>query len=89
VLRRFTLIAILAEAYPVDGAQFTCPHAPSPAGQERRDPMDELESGGGGRNAIVLVVALLVLGAVLAMLYKSASNRDLPDDEWFDFEHPS
>ena len=51
--------------------------------------MSESESGGGGRNALVLIVALLVLGGILAMLYRSASNRDLPDDEWFDFEHPS
>ena len=51
--------------------------------------MSESESSGGGRNALVLIVALLVLGGILAMLYKSASNRDLPDDEWFDFEHPS
>ena len=43
----------------------------------------------GGRNGLILIVALLVLGAVLAMLYRSASHRDLPDDDWFDFEHPS
>lgn len=51
--------------------------------------MSDSESDGGGRNTLVLVVALLVLGGILAMLYRSASNRDLPDDEWFDFEHPS
>ncbi len=51
--------------------------------------MSKSEDGGSGRNALVLVVALLVLGGILAMLYRSASNRDLPDDEWFDFEHPS
>ena len=51
--------------------------------------MSESEGGSGGRNALVLIVALLVLGGILAMLYKSANNRDLPDDEWFDFEHPS
>ena len=42
--------------------------------------MSESESGGGGRNALVLIVALLVLSGILAMLYRSASNRDLPDD---------
>jgi hypothetical protein len=51
--------------------------------------MHDSESSGGGHNGLILLVALIVLGAVLAMLYKSASNRDLPDDEWFDFEHPS
>jgi hypothetical protein len=40
------------------------------------------------RNSLVIVVALLVLGAILAMLYRSASNDELPDDEWLDFEHP-
>lgn len=51
--------------------------------------MSGSESGGGGRNALVMIVALLVLGGILALLYRSASNRDLPDDEWFDFEHTS
>jgi hypothetical protein len=42
------------------------------------------------RNSLLLVVALLVLGAILALLYQSASHDDFPeDDEWFDFEHPS
>lgn len=41
------------------------------------------------KNGLFLVVAVLVLGAVLAMLYRSASHRELPDDEWFDFEHPN
>ena len=40
------------------------------------------------RNSLLIVVALLVLGAILAMLYRSASNEELPDDEWLDFEHP-
>jgi len=40
------------------------------------------------RNSLLIVVALVVLGAILAMLYRSASNDELPDDEWLDFEHP-
>jgi hypothetical protein len=40
------------------------------------------------RNSMLIVVALIVLGAVVAMLYRSASNEELPDDEWLDFEHP-
>lgn len=40
------------------------------------------------RNSLLIVVALVALGAILAMLYRSASNDELPDDEWLDFEHP-
>jgi hypothetical protein len=41
------------------------------------------------RSSILMLVALIVLGAILALLYRSASNDELPDDdEWFDFEHP-
>lgn len=43
---------------------------------------------GGNRNLLFLVVALAVLGAIIAMLYRSASNEELPEDEWLDFEHP-
>jgi hypothetical protein len=42
-----------------------------------------------GKNGLLVLVALLALIGVLAMLYRSASNRDLPEDEWFDFEHPT
>ena len=37
---------------------------------------------------LVLLAALGVLGAILALLYRSARNDDLPEDEWLDFEHP-
>jgi hypothetical protein len=40
------------------------------------------------RNSMLIVVALVVLGAIIAMLYRSASYEELPDDEWLDFEHP-
>lgn len=40
------------------------------------------------RNSLFIVIALVVIGAVLAILYRSASNQELPDDEWLDFEHP-
>lgn len=43
---------------------------------------------GGNRNLVLVVLALAVLGAVLAVLYRSASDDELPDDEWLDFEHP-
>lgn len=40
------------------------------------------------RNSLILAVALLVLGAVLFMIARSASVDESLDDEWFDFEHP-
>ncbi|HQX62665.1 MAG TPA: hypothetical protein PK593_04300 [Thermomicrobiales bacterium] len=43
---------------------------------------------GGTRNVSVLVVALLILGAILALLYRSASSEEIGEDEWHDFEHP-
>ncbi len=43
---------------------------------------------GGTRNVVVLVVALGILGAILALLYRSASHEELGEDEWLDFEHP-
>ena len=42
-----------------------------------------------GKNGALVLVGLLVLAGVLAMLYRTASNRDLPEDEWFDFEQPT
>lgn len=43
---------------------------------------------GGTRNVLVLVAALAILGAILALLYRSNSREELPDDEWLDFEQP-
>lgn len=43
---------------------------------------------GGTRNVLVLVVALGILGVIVALLYRSVSHEDLPEDEWLDFEHP-
>jgi hypothetical protein len=40
------------------------------------------------RNSLILGIALLVLGAVLFMIYRSATEDGELDDEWFDFEHP-
>jgi hypothetical protein len=52
-------------------------------------PCDESEGIlGGTRNVSVLVVALLILGAILALLYRSASSEEIGEDEWHDFEHP-
>jgi hypothetical protein len=40
------------------------------------------------RNSLILGLALLILGAILFMIYRSVSEEDSLDDEWFDFEHP-
>jgi hypothetical protein len=37
----------------------------------------------------LLVLVVLVVAVAVAMLYRMSSQRDLPDDEWFDFEQPS
>ena len=42
------------------------------------------------RNGLILLVAILaIVSVVAAMAYRSASNKGLPEDEWFDFEHPT
>ena len=43
-----------------------------------------------GKNGFALLIAILAIVAVVgAMVYRSASNKELPEDEWFDFEHPT
>ena len=37
----------------------------------------------------LLVLVVLIVAVAVAMLYRMSSQRDLPDDEWFDFEQPS
>jgi hypothetical protein len=42
------------------------------------------------KNGFMLLVAILaIVAVVVAMVYRSASNKELPEDEWFDFEHPT
>lgn len=38
--------------------------------------------------AILAIVIIAVVGIVGLMLYRSASEEDFPDDEWFEFEVP-
>ncbi len=44
---------------------------------------------GRSRNGFLVLFVLLVVGAVLLALYRSASHDELPEDEWLDFEHPN
>lgn len=43
---------------------------------------------GKSKGGVLLLVVLAVVVAV-GMLYRMSSQRELPDDEWFDFEQPS
>lgn len=36
---------------------------------------------------LLTIVVLAIVAAVIAALYRSANNADLPDDEWFEFEN--
>lgn len=38
--------------------------------------------------AVLAIVIIAVVGIVGLMLYRSASEEDFPDDEWFEFEVP-
>lgn len=39
------------------------------------------------KKSILIVLVLAVVGALVAALYCSANNANLPDDEWFEFEN--
>lgn len=36
---------------------------------------------------ILTILIFALIGAVVAVLYRTAQNSDLPDDEWFEFEN--
>jgi hypothetical protein len=38
------------------------------------------------KNGLFVLLALVIIAAVVALLYRSASGDDLPDDDWFEFE---
>jgi hypothetical protein len=38
------------------------------------------------KKTVLMVFGIVILTALLAALYRSANNADLPDDEWFEFE---
>lgn len=37
--------------------------------------------------SLIAIALVAVVAAVLAVLYRSANNAELPDDEWFEFEN--
>lgn len=39
------------------------------------------------KKMLFTLLAVTIVAAVLAALYRSANNADLPDDEWFEFEN--
>lgn len=36
---------------------------------------------------LIMVIAVAVVSMIIAALYRSANNSELPDDEWFEFEN--
>ncbi len=39
------------------------------------------------KKLLFMVVGFAVMSLILAALYRSANNSELPDDEWFEFEN--
>jgi hypothetical protein len=35
---------------------------------------------------LITILAFALIGAIAAIIYRTAQNSDLPDDEWFEFE---
>lgn len=42
-----------------------------------------------GKGGLLVLVALVAIVAVIAMIYRTTTNKEMPEDEWFDFEHPT
>lgn len=36
---------------------------------------------------LITIIGLALVSLIVAALYRSANNSDLPDDEWFEFEN--
>lgn len=39
------------------------------------------------KKTLLLVIGITFVSVLLAALYRSANNAELPDDEWFEFEN--
>lgn len=39
------------------------------------------------KKTLIAIALITAVAAVLAALYRSANNAELPDDEWFEFEN--
>jgi hypothetical protein len=39
------------------------------------------------KKLLFMVVGFAIMSLILAALYRSANNSELPDDEWFEFEN--
>ncbi len=37
----------------------------------------------------LLLLILIAMAVGVGLLYRASAQRDLPEDEWFDFEQPS
>lgn len=45
------------------------------------------EKGCQMKKLLLTVIGFAVMSLILAVLYRSANNSELPDDEWFEFEN--
>jgi hypothetical protein len=41
------------------------------------------------KKILFMIVGFALMSLILAVLYRSANNSELPDDEWFEFENLS
>ena len=39
------------------------------------------------KKSLFMILGVALVAMVIAALYRSANNADLPDDEWFEFEN--
>lgn len=39
------------------------------------------------KKMLFTLLGLVLVAAIVAALYRTANNDDLPDDEWFEFEN--
>lgn len=37
--------------------------------------------------SLFAIIGITLVALIIATLYRSANNADLPDDEWFEFEN--
>ena len=39
------------------------------------------------KKPLFMILGVALVAMIIAALYRSANNADLPDDEWFEFEN--
>jgi hypothetical protein len=50
--------------------------------------IDKLQAKGRQmKKLLLMILGFAIMSLILAVLYRSANNAELPDDEWFEFEN--